>query len=83
MSIDAKEFDKHRNPSKYIIAFLRNNSDRAFAAESIAKEVGLSVAEVENALMWESLAAIVDRTYRARIEIATVKGIIYYKYVSV
>jgi DNA-directed RNA polymerase specialized sigma subunit len=82
MSIDAKEFDKHKNPLNYIIDFLRKNSGRAFTAESIAKEIGLDANEVVNAMTWESLASIIDRTYRSQIERAAVKGVSYYKYKS-
>lgn len=82
MSIDAKEFDKHSHPLKYIYQFLSKNSDRAFSAAYIAKKVGLNKREVEIALMWESLANILDRTYRTKIEIAVIEGITYYKYKS-
>lgn len=82
MSIDSKEFEKHKNPWKYIVDFLRKNSDRAFTAEYIAKETGLSAYEVTDALRWEGLASLIDGTYRSPIERATVKGVLYYKYKS-
>jgi hypothetical protein len=82
MSIDAKEFDKHKNPLTYIIDFLRKNSDRAFTAQSIGEEIGLDANEVKSAIFWESLAFAIDRTYRSQIEVATVKGVTYYKYKS-
>ena len=82
MSIDADKFDKHRNTFKYILEFLKNNRDRAFTVEYIAKQIGVGVYEVKNALMWESLAWVIDRTYRSLIESATVEGIVYYKYKS-
>jgi DNA-directed RNA polymerase specialized sigma subunit len=80
MSIGADEFDKHKNPLNYIIDYLRNNSDRAFTAESIAKEIGLDVNEVTNTLMWEAVASAIDRTYQSPIERAVVKGVLYFKY---
>lgn len=83
MSIDAKKFDKHKNPSKYIIEFLKNNSDKAFTAEHIAKEIEINVSEVRNTLIWEGVARLFDRTYKSPIETATVGGITYYKYKSV
>lgn len=80
MSIDAKKFDKHKDPLKYIIEFLKNNRDRAFTAEFIAKEIGINASEVVSALMWESIASILDKTYRSSYEIASVGTVTYYKY---
>ena len=82
MSIDAKEFDKHRNPIKYIVKFLKNNRDKAFTVEAISKEIGIDASEVRTALRWNILATLLDRTYRSPIETATVGGISYYKYKS-
>ena len=82
MSIDAKEFDKHANPLKYIIEFLKNNSDKAFTVKAISEEVRIHVSEVKSAILWDSIASLLDRTYRSPIRIATVGGISYYKYES-
>jgi len=80
MSIDTKEFDKHKNPFKYIIEFLKNNRERAFTAEYIAKEIGIDEREVKSALTWNLLAAVLDATYRNPVETASVGGVTYYKY---
>jgi len=80
MSIDAEEFDKHKNPMKYIVTFLQTNSDRAYTVQAIAKGVGVNVMEVRNAFRWDFFARLLDNTYRSPIEIATVGGVTYYKY---
>lgn len=80
MSIDAKEFDKHKNPFTYIVAFLQTNRDEAFTVQAIAKGVGINVREIRIALRWDLFAQILDKTYRSPIETATVGGISYYKY---
>jgi DNA-directed RNA polymerase specialized sigma subunit len=80
MSIDAKSFDKHKNPMKYIVVFLRENRNRAFTAEHIAKEIGVDPSEVKGALFFDSLAKILDPQHATPIDYATVSGIIYYKY---
>ena len=80
MSIDAEEFDRHKNPTRYILEFLRENSGRAFTAEYIAQKIEVSEQEVRTAIMWENLAGTLDRTYRSQIESVSVRGITYYKY---
>jgi hypothetical protein len=80
MSIDAKEFDKHKHLIKYILDFLRNNSNRAFTVECIAKEIGVGVSEVNSALLWNNVAAIIDPQHTFPVEYATVRGVLYYKY---
>jgi DNA-directed RNA polymerase specialized sigma subunit len=80
MSIAAEEFDKHKNPLKYIVAFLRTHRDRAYTDEFIAKEIRIDISEVRNALLWNSLAQILDAAYGSLIDSATVGGILYYRY---
>jgi len=80
LSIDAEEFDKHKSPLKYIVAFLQKNKNRAYTVQAIAKEVGINIQEVRSALYWEAIARMLDKTYMSPIETATVGGITYYKY---
>ena len=83
MSIDTKEFEKHKDPFKYILDFLRENAQRAYTAEFIAKEIGLDPIEVTMYLQYDRLAELLDKTYRSPIDRATVKGVTYYKYKGV
>jgi DNA-directed RNA polymerase specialized sigma subunit len=80
MSIDVEEFDKHKNPLKYIVDYLRNNKERAYTIESIAKAIRIDVIEVRNALFYDGLAKILDPRYGSLIESATVAGVVYYRY---
>jgi len=80
MSIGAEEFEKHKNPLKYTVEFLRTNRDNAFTIESIAKAINMDVSEVKNALFYDTLASILDPRYGSLIDSATVRGVIYYKY---
>jgi hypothetical protein len=80
MSIDAEEFDKHKNPLKYIVDYLRNNKERAYRVESIATATRINISEVRNALYYDTLAKILDPRYGSLIESATVAGVLYYKY---
>jgi hypothetical protein len=80
MSIDSKEFEKHKNPLKYILDFLRSNADRAFTAEFIAKQTGLEANEVARAILYEQLAGLIGKDYRSQIDKVSFKGEDYYKY---
>ena len=80
MSIDAEEFERHKNPLRYIIPFLKENSSKAFTAKYIAQKIGVEEQEVRTAIMWETLAGALDRTYKSQIESVSIRGITYYKY---
>jgi len=82
MSIDAEEFERHKKPLRYIIPFLKKNRTKAFTAKFIAQEVGINEREVRTAISWETLAAMLDRTYKSQIESVNIRGISYYKYKS-
>ena len=82
MSIDAEEFERHKNPLKHIISFLKKNSERAFTAKSIGDAIGIDQYEVATAIRWEAIAGIFNQTYRIQVEMVTIKGITYYKYKS-
>lgn len=82
MSIDAKKFDKHKNPLKYVVEFLKKNPDKAFTAEYISKQIGISAQELREALYWDLLARALQPNYRSLVERASVGGVDYYKYKS-
>ena len=81
--IDAAEFDAQKDLIAIITQFLCRNKDKGFSADEIAQSTGITLTDVTNALLRQSLSDVAKmltgRRNRFTIEDVTVNGIVYYR----
>jgi hypothetical protein len=86
MPIDAAEFAAHKDLGTIIAQFLCRNQDKGYSAREIAQVIGISEADVNNAMLKLGLSdlasTIAGKRKKFRIEDVTINGITYYRCIS-
>jgi hypothetical protein len=86
MPIDAAEFAAHKDLGTIIAQFLCRNQDKGYSAREIAQVIGISEADVNNAMLKLGLSdlasTIAGKSKKFRIEDVTINGITYYRCIS-
>lgn len=82
MPISGHEFEKHKNPLRYIIDFLKKNRDAAFTANEIAERVNIDKQIISTTLNLVPLAEVLAMSRRTKtaIKSVTINNVTYYKY---
>lgn len=82
MPLSGNEFEKKKNPMRYIVDFLRKNKDTAFTGEEIANGVNIPKEIILPILNLIPLAEVLATYAKRQVSIfsVTVDGVTYYKY---